>query len=1323
MKRYSAIFLLMLHVLCVSGFSPVSMKFSHINVADGLASNTVLCMFQDSDGLMWFGTNDGLTRYDTYNLKTWRTAPDVPGTIGNNSIYCIFENKAGAIWAGTERGLYIYDRKNDSFSRFQDRRGGEWIQDIHVRSIAEDKKGNIWIASLGHGLYRYDPVTMATRCWRHSDERDGGLSSDYVPTVLADDIGNIWVLTSDSYLYKYDEDSDSFIPILIKCSKTGAVMNNSFSMCFDWEGNLLIAGWDSGIFHYDKNDGTFSHYLTKRGKPYLKGRIHAINEVEPGKVLLGSDEGLTVLNMATGEFSTLSYGNMNDSGLSDDFVYGILIDREGGLWVSTYFGGVNYASPNSANFTLNKCSESSSKGRIVSKFCETEDGRIYVGTDDGGLFLYNPATGKSSSVTIDKDIPNLNIHAVLSTGEYLWVGTYSNGLYRMSLKNGSVRQYTKFSEKDQINQSVYALYRDHTGRLWIGTKTSIWYMTEEKGFTCVGQLGYNSDIIKIDGDSKGNIYFASISKGLLKYDPKAQELSGVVCSGNGVELPEGIISMCIIHDSIFIGTNGRGLFRYDIKTGCATNVTSPALDMCNLSVYHIISDDNNLWLSTNNGLVKYNLTTENATAFGKEDGLRTDIFNLNSGIKASDGSIYLGTDNGFNIFHPESLQSNIIPPNTIFLDGSAANLHDGDRILVRKGHGPLTLKFAATSYCAPRKNRYRYKLEGYEKEWTEKPYAANSVTYSSLPCGSYTFLVQSGNNDGIWGEPSRLSITVKPYWWNSVFAIILYSVICVLIVAGIVTIFIRFRMQTRKNREEKIRHTKEKTRIETELKFFTNLINELRTPVMLINAPANEIAAMPGLPKKVTENIAFIKKSSDKLLGITTEILDFRKSVSDMAMTNVHIVPATLPVIEEFKEIAEEQGIKLIFTDCTDGKAIAGMNVDAWNKIINNLLANALKFTDDLIEVSIRIVSGRICVEVYDNGTGISPKDQKNIFNAFWHYDQSARRPAQGFGLGLSITNMLAHKMGMAIKVDSEVGKWTRFTIFVPMSDKSLAEDILAREVSAADSGLPNTEHAADSDETSSYSSSIMIVDDDFDHRLYLESKLSDKYKTCLAGNGDEALEILRSGMNIDLVISDVAMPKMSGIELCKAMRKDENFAHIPVIHISSCTDAEIRMRSAKSGAEICIEKPVDISYLRLQIHNLLENRRIVYERLSKKPLLLLNLSDTINSDDKAFLMQFNDIVLANISKQDLSINTLARELHTSRSIFFQRIKDLTGETPNNLIKQIRLRKAAELLLQDQYKVNEVCYLVGFNTPSYFSKCFHSHYGMLPKEYAAQKRM
>lgn len=1288
------------------------MKFSQIETTDGLPSNTIQCLFQESQGMMWFGTNDGLARFDTYAITTWRQTQPAESSIGNNNIFCIFEDRDSNLYVGTERGLYAFDREDESFTAFPGR-----LSTAHVKSLTQDTDGRLWACTLGDGVFRIDDRTSQAVNYRHNPEDTTGLGSDYVAAILSDPAGNTWCLTSDSYLYRYDGKTDSFKRYRIHDRKSKTTMERAFSLCIDWEGQLWIGGWDQGIFRYNNESGLFSYHLAKNGRPELKGRIHKIVEKSPGILYLGSDNGLTIYNANTGDHRTIAHSTAKTYSISDNFVHDICIDKEGGTWLATYFGGVNYSNPNSTQFKHKKCTLDSSSGRIVSRFHEGADGEIYIGTDDGGVFVYDPKSDICSPIRIDKQIPNLNTHALLKTGSTLWVGTYGNGLYKVDLSTGEVWHDAYLGDHKDGRQSIYALFMDQTERLWIGTKTAIWSWTEKNGFRLVSELGYHSDIIEIYGDHKGNIWFASITKGLLMFNPKTRDLTRLEADSQGIPVPDEILSMAI-HDSyIYLGTAGKGLFRYDINTGHSKWITGSSSDLSPMGIFHIIPDGNDLWLSTNKGLIRHNTINDVSRKFGSNDGLTSDRFNSNSGIRASDGRLYLGTNDGFNIFVSKNLLKNNTPPHTIITNSSIPAKYK--RINLRKGHIPLTISCAVLSYMSPQENRYRYILEGLDEDWTETDWKNNQITLSDIPCGNYTFKVCGCNNDGVWGKPEAISIVVKPYWYNSVASIIFYIVFGIAVIATIVILFILSHRQRKINRAQKIKHAKEKTRIETEFHFIMNLAHEIRTPIMLIDAPLKDLMAMDNISPKVSEKIAVVHRNSQKLSALTKELLNFGSLSSSIAVSPQPIVQLTRQIAEDFTETAEANGISLRFVNSADEDTIVDINADAWSQIVNNMLTNAFKFTKDTIEISMELSGDVLKTTIYDNGTGITDDEMKKIFQTFYHDNQSALRYSHGFGLGLSIANMLAHKLGISINAESKPGEFTRFTISIPLAAqdrrKISAESYAIQQAADKEKSVEKTEDGMAAEDTP-LSGRILIVDDDDDFREYLKNALPEGFDTFTASDGEDALKMLQSGIHADLIICDMIMPKINGIELGRIIKKDINLQHIPIIMLSAHLDAETKQECTKNGINRLLEKPIDLDLLNTYINNIFKDRKVLWDSFSKRPYQVLE-SIVEKMDGKEFMKTLCNYIIKNISNTELSIEDITREMNISRTVLFKKVREYTGMTPNNFIKETRLKKAAELIATKKYRINEICWKVGFNTPSYFSKCFYEHYGVLPKDF------
>lgn len=1184
---------LTLSIILLLTLTPLSVhaqkhKFRHYGVENGMSSNTVFKIHQDRDGLLWFGTIDGLTRFDGMILKTWRNNPSDTLSLGNNSIYAIEEDGDGTLYIGTENGLYAFEKNEECFRKILDAGSLPGMDKLRfgnmlVRSLDIDNKERLWIATLGQGLFRYEIRTGKLIRMSREPDNKSGIDSDYITSVLCDESGRIWCVNASSYLYLYDENNGSFSKINIYDDRAKIEGNAAFCLCEDYQGNIWIGGWGNGLFRYDKKKGSFSnHKLTAdNGTKLYTGRIHTVTEVEPGIISYGCDNGIVNFNTRSGECENIRYEPNSNRSVTDNFIYDIVKDQEGGIWVATYFGGVNYTNKSSSLFNFSMTDKTGRTGRVISKFCEDRDGKLWIGTDDGGLFLYHMDSGSCLEKTIDRDIPNLNIHALLKDKDGLWVGTYSRGLYFLDTKNGKTVNWQNLSEeKTDRTASVYALFKDVNDRLWIGTKTGI-SVKEGERFRQILDLGFNSDIIDIRGDAQGNIWFASINGGLMKYSPKTGAIVKPITNGT---LPEKILSMEFVQNTIWLGTAGNGLIRYDTQSGEVLCVVSEGVLSADLTVYNIIAENDNLWISSNTGLVQYDTRTQKAKLFGTGDGLSANAFNNNSGVLTSGGVIFLGTNGGFNYFRPDEIQANNVAPRLYLSDvdyGDSGDKEEEIRLSARKtgwinlktGHKPLKLKMSVLSYMDPHKNRYRWRID--DGEWNESDYNGNGITLTGLDRGKHTLLVSGCNNDGVWSAELPTIIKVSPYWYNCTAAILVYSLVILFLICCFSKFFMEYRRERKTNKDERIRRDRDRIRLETELELFTDIARGIRTPVMLINGPVDEILAEKGLSERAKKNAVIIKNSSDKLHVITHEILKFLHNSIEGLKNDVGDV--SLPMRGEYRDIAAE------------------------------------------IE------------KISEGGAAKTMMREEN-----------ATRP---------------------------------------------------REIS------------------------IMVIDPDARMREFLSLALTRHYQDIrTVVNAAEARQILNGGGGrIDLIISDAAV----GIDLCGELRNEERFCHIPIILLSSSDDLSLKLNGIGKGADIFLEKPVEIEYLITQINNILDKRKMIWDSFSKRPYATLR-STVQGKGDEVFLQQLSDIVSVRIPDMDFSVDDLAGQMHLSRSVLFERTKEACGMTPNNFIKEMRLRKAASLLIEQKYKVNEICYMVGFNTPSYFAKCFIKQFGVLPKDFAGE---
>lgn len=1301
-------------------------RFINFEIEDGLSSNTVRSILQDSHGFMWFGTENGLNRFDGYTFKTYFNNPNDSTSLGNNYVYALFEDKKGILWIGTDDGVYLYNPMKEEFSFFAvQTEMGITIQS-HIYTIKEDKNGNLWFATHGQGIFIYNPNNGQLTQYV-SEGKENTLDSNRVTTLLIDGKGNIWASTSlkSDHIYLFDAQKNEFTRFTLQT-------DTQFSVHIikeDHYGNLWLGTWENGIYKVDKRSGKVETYLHPTSSHGVR-HIHEVTEYEPGILLIGSDDGLTYFNTHTNEIIQMTATEFNDGSLSNKFIYPVFKDKEGGLWVGTYYGGVNYCAPHKDNIEgyAHSKYKNSVNGNIISKFCEDTDGNIWIGTDDGGLSHFNVGTKTFTNYMPEPGKNSLsyhNIHALFLDNNKLWIGTYTGGLNVLDLKTGQFKLYeTDPNDEHSLDRSnsIYSIFKDKEDNLWLGSMNMILrYNKETDNFSRIR----NTEITTIDiiQDKEGCLWFGTWGKGIFRYNPQTDEWKQLVHNTKDKNtIPNNQINCFCLDDNdrLWIGTDD-GLCYYSFSDSTFTRVS---LSIPNITIRNIIKERNTLWIATANGLVTYNPDSGDTHTLLKKDGLQSNQFNIKAGLLSSSGYLYLGTTNGFNIIDPRFVFENkYIPPvvitNLQIFNQNVTISEDGilnksivyaDEIGLNYKQNVFSIEYAALSYSVPSKNMYKYKLEGFDKDWNIVG-NQRKATYTNLPAGKYVFRVIASNNDGGWNDQgASLAITIHPPFWKTRLAYALY-VLFLLGAIGTLYYIMRKRTEQRHNqRLQELRVENEKELHDAKINFFTLIAHEIRTPVSLIIGPLEKIMdSAYTFPQVIEDDLKIINRNSQRLLALVNQLLDFRKAEKGIFIINFseqNIYELLQNIYDRFKPVAEQKGIT--FTLDTDNKELfAVIDTEAITKVISNLLTNALKYARNKIKIKCTSNNGYVIIKVTDNGRGIEENEQKSIFRPFYQIAQS-HKPGTGLGLSLVKSLVDAHK-GM-VEVDSIPGQFTTFTITIPKEQQDFTPASVKNE-NIAD--LPVSE--PDNDDTSLAKPTLLIVDDNADVRDFLSDSFKATYSILLAKNGKEGLELLKQEA-ADLIISDVMMPVMDGIEFCKELKENVLYSHIPFILLTAKTDNDSKVTGIKIGADAYIEKPFSLQVLRAQIENLLESRKKLRKKFSEMPFVPLG-SVAVNKADEQFLNRLNEIIEKNISNMDFSIDLMAEQLCISRSGLFSKIKTLVEMTPNELIQLVRLKKAAELLSTRKYRINEICYQVGFNNPSYFSRCFQKQFGVLPKDF------
>lgn len=1319
-------------------------KFRYYTDNSGLSSNTIQCLYQDDKGYVWVGTADGLDRFNSYDFTNYRSDYRRRNTLENNCIYSLcgegFPN-GDRIWVGTSDGVYIFDSKDESFVHLPILGSdGEERRNLLVYSLAADVLGNMWIGTLGDGLYRY---SLKTGVFEHYNaaKYPEAFSSDVIVKVLLDRGNNVWVASGGgSLLSRYNPENNRFSTFRVEDTLTREPISRISTMCQDSFGDIWIAGYACELYKFELSRLTFTCNRPENGEAY--GRVRSMIEYSPGVIMLGTDHGLVNFNAKNRSFEHVDNGTTNRNGrLNDKFIHSILKDRDGGVWIGTYFGGINYLSPLSSLFTLIEAGEGC--GHIISKFCEGPEGNIWIGSDDGGLSLYNPRTGSYAPVAIDPRDPALNIHALTIDGGWLWVGTYGDGLYRIDLRTRRMKHFTQACT-GLDNLDVYSIFRDSRGQLWIGTKMGICrYDDASETITCAFGLGHNSDVVDICEDARGHLWFASLGKGLIRYGFDDGRFA--FCShDSGGGLSDFVSCLAVEGDNLWIGTHGSGLCRYDIAAETFVREFD-ALPYGNCAVFQIVQNGGELWLTTNSGLLKYSPGNgpQSVWKFTSDDGLLANIFNANSGIKSSTGHIYIGCNNGINKFYPydftrreNSAKLSVVFPDfklfnrSVPVDGGLlSNTIDCQRAVRLRGRKiSFSLDFIALNFSSPLRTVYRYRLENFDDKWIttglDEGAGVQHVSYTNLPPNRYRFVVSASTGGEQFGEEAVVEVLVLPPWWMTRAMVVVYGMLAVLAVAG-GGLWLRRRIG-RAHREQiaSITRKNKLDLLEAKVSLFTEVANEIRTPVALIAAPVEEIAKRAGDFPGLRDDVDIIRKNCERLRTLVNQILNLKST--EEGEHAAALVPERADVREVLRTVVAAVGDTVSRPDITvclgmpDEALVAEMCCDHFSKVVGQILSNAYQFAESRIDVTLEGPGGEVPGDVFrvrvrDDGAGIDRTEKARIFEPFYTSDKCAS--GSGLGLGLAVAKNLASRMGAVLGVESALGQWTEFTVTVPLgaprpvpgADGDSEAPAVQPAVAAVQSGMQNR------------LPDILLAEDNADFADFFVRHLSGSYTIHCVTDGRQALDLLRDKA-VSAVVSDVAMKGMDGVALCAAIRNDPALDHLPVVLVSVDSSSAAKVRALEAGADAYLEKPLSVDYLDRQIRALIDIRGRLRLKFSKMPYLVVDGEEASPSGNR-FMAQVNQYVMDNISNSNLSVEDIAAAVNVSRTLFFSRIKSLTGTTPNEFLRSTRLRVAAELLSKsNDLRVTEICYMVGFTSTSYFAKCFHAQFGMLPTEFMEKYR-
>ena len=1300
--------------------------FKNLSIRNGLSQNTVNAILQDRKGFMWLGTKDGLNRYDGLSFRKFKHDAANPRSIGNSFITSLYEDFNGNIWVGTDAGVYIYYPEKEAFEEFDCQSLEKTRIERSVSMIAGDKQGRVWIAVEAQGMFCYDTRQKLLRNYPLSE-----ISSN-IKCFTFDSGGTLWLGFYGDGLY-YSKDNLATVhpygsPEDGKREFEGGVITKIVQGNYNC---LYIGSVKEGVSELNLTSGQVRNLLAidESGESIFCRDLLPYSDNE---LWIGTESGIYIYNLRTAQFIHLRASLYDSYSLSDNAIYALYKDREEGLWIGSYFGGVDYYPRQYTYFAkyYPKNIANSLHGKRVREFCRADDGTLWIGTEDGGLNHFNPKTKEFHF--FEPSAGFTNIHGLCMDGSHLWVGTFSKGLRVIDTRMGVVlRTYTEGHTPHSLNDnSIFSICRTSAGEIYLGTLFGLLrYNRTQDSFDCIPELN-GKFVYDIKEDSYGNLWLATYANGAYCYDVSARRWKNYVFDAEDERsLPYDKV-LSVFEDSyrqIWLTTQGGGfcLFhpdtetftRYGLKDGLPNDV-----------VYQIVEDDDRfLWLTTNNGLVRFDPKTMEMKVFSTANGLPTNQFNYRSGFKDEAGNIYLGSINGFVAFDPRTFAENRQVPAVAITDFLLFNkevsvgetdsplkssITFSDKVVLTADQNSFSFRIAALSYQAPRMNKLMYKLEGFDEGWLtigESPL----VTYSNLGYGDYVFKVKASNSDGVWNEQeTSLHLSILPPFYLSGWAYCFYVLFFMGCLVCVIFYFKRRNYRKQHRQMEMLEQEKEREVYHAKIDFFTNVAHEIRTPLTLIKGPLENIILKKEVDSETKEDLYIMKQNTERLLNITNQLLDFRKTETRgfrLNFTECDVVAVLRETYLRFTSLAKQKGLDFIL-ELPQECFMADVNQEALTKIISNLLNNGVKYASTYLRISLETDEKVFHIRTFNDGEMIPDTMKEEIFKPFVRLDKEDE-VTTGTGIGLALSRSLAelHQGSLMMEKGEEVNC---FCLTLPVNQDSTIT-LSAENVSQVEENSCGWEQKET--DTKEKKPMILVVEDNPDMLAFIRKQLTTEYSVLTAMNGIEALAVLDNHY-VNLVVSDVMMPQMDGFELCKTIKSDLSYSHIPVVLLTAKTNIQSKIEGLELGADAYIEKPFSVEYLLANISSLIHNREKLRQTFAKSPFVAAN-TMALTKADEEFIWKLNDIIQANLHNPEFSMEDMADALKMSRSSFYRKIKGVLDLSPNEYLRLERLKQAAQLLKEGKSRVNEICYTVGFNSPSYFSKCFLKQFGVLPKDF------
>lgn len=1324
----------------------------------GLSNNTIHSVLQDSKGFIWIATDEGLNKFDGKNFTRFAI---------NKGRYSLSHNRTqtmilapdGNIWAGTSDGLNIYNYKSDSIIKVRNNTSPmKLVYNDITALIANTDQSKIWMGTYGNGVNYFD--------WAKNEffaltlPAIPGIEAPLdVMSLLEDDYKRLWIGTQNNGLYRYDQKEKKLE--FYELPEGGRNIRSIYQDSF----RRIWIGTSKGCYIYNETSNHLDPITYPEG--LIANSIGVISEDRNGKIWIGTE--LFLVNFSVRSFSLnekfafqmIEHGE-SSSRLSCPSINSLFADQDNNVWIGTAWGGVNMLKGTSTKFKLIKHDSEDPNSLPNSPYTAIstdKSGNLFIatmGTGKVGLCKINSESGETKELPVDQKLPGYVYQSLLhDSHDILWAGTYNKGLLKIDPTSASYSQF--LSENKNPNSipgnDVRCIYEGKDRTIWIGTEFGLakYDRNTQTIIRCPLSADRNIAIRSIKEDSDGLLWIGTYGMGIITYNIKSQEVNY-----DPIKLAIHIVSDLLIDGKgLWITTQGEGLFMHNLKSKENISFTESNGLASNYLASLLSDQSGNIWVGNSRGIAKLNIKTKEIENFNSGDGLQSREFAERSAIVLPNGLMAFAGFGGINIFNPVNVTKDDKCPPVIFTkllifnevttpsenkykySPLKQNISLADKIELNYDQSVFTIEFMGVNYNANQKIQYAYLLAGSDQKWNQLG-NQNSVTFRNLQSGEYVFKVKASSPDAVWSDTNIASIVIviRPPYWATGWAYLIYSILVAVFIYFIL-LFLKMRIQTANRLKiERAKREKDEELHQEKLQFFTNISHEFRTPLTLIIGPLEKMQFdEPDDEKK--SNIKLMLRNANRLLTMVNQLLDFRKAERGQMKLKIQESDMILfinDITNYFEDLRKQKNIQLEFVH-NEKVLLAWFDSDFLNKSLINLLSNAFKFTPDggSIVISVWVEkdtmgNNQVVISVTDNGRGIQPKDIPYIFDRFYQAeDKSISQKGSGIGLHL-VKNLIELHHG-TIEVESLPSPNTTFKITLPIEKSAYLKEEFKNEAE-----LPKNQNmkelygSGDSELTEEFKSDapkkdhkkrVLIVEDNADIRNYIRSILGSDYAIEEAENGVTGLELIALH-EFDLIISDLMMPEMDGIEMCKKLKASIETDHIPIILLTAKSDIENRIEGLSIGADSYITKPFHPQHLIIRVTKLIGLREMLKERYSRKISLddMHKPNEKTDSPDEQFLQKTISIILEKMIESEFNGDALAYELSISRMGLHRKIKALTGQSTGEFIRNIRLKKARELLGIHGKNISEVCYDVGFNSPSYFTTCFAEVYKMTPSEYA-----